>query len=765
MYWKLLKNDISNNRLQSFNIAFFIVLSVAFLAVAAQLAIRLNTSVSTLFKKAKTPHLLQMHTGEIDRERMAVFLESHPEIEEYQVLEFLNIEGSMLAFNKASLKDFVYDNGFSTQSPKFDYLLDLKGNKIEAKKGEVYVPIFYQSEGVVKEGDILSIGEYRLKVKGFVRDSQMSSSISVSKRFIINEEDYKTIKELGSLEYLIEFRLHDLKDASKIEAAYAQSDLESNGPPFLNYHLFKIVNAFSDGITIIALLIIGLMIIGISLLCIRFTLLAKLEEDYRELAVLKAIGIPLKELSLLFLAKYLFIAGLSSLLGFCLSFLLKIPFLVNMKMFFGETKESIGGYFLAFFLSALIFFLIYLYMNKLAKRLRFLQLNETFGDEKGVFIKSLANFPKIMQLVISDFFARKKMYLTLVSVFILSVFILTIPMSIYSTISDKSFVNYLGIGVYDIRIDISDTAKNEEKLQALLNDLEKDPHVDKFEIYTGKLVDYKTDEGERQKLWIDAGKQESFPIKYISGAAPLDDNEIALSKLSSDELSKKEGDSITLLIGEKEKTVRVSGIYSDLTNGGKTAKTNFKIDEGDSKWTVIPVKLHESFYSRDFLKEYEQRYFFARFADTETYLKQIFGNTIDMVESINKVALSISLFLVFLIVSLFVRMMYLKDRGQNAILKAIGFSNRSLYLQYITKTIFSLWAGILLGNILVWTVGDRIAEGTLSLIGVHGVNFIRNPMFNYVFVPVATLLAAVFATSIGVKGMGKMNISRFLKEE
>ena len=130
MYWKLLKNDISNNRLQSFNIAFFIVLSVAFLAVAAQLAIRLNTSVSTLFKKAKTPHLLQMHTGEIDRERIELFVESHPEIEEYQVLEFLNIDGSMLAFNKASLKDFVYDNGFSTQSPKFDYLLDLKGNKI-----------------------------------------------------------------------------------------------------------------------------------------------------------------------------------------------------------------------------------------------------------------------------------------------------------------------------------------------------------------------------------------------------------------------------------------------------------------------------------------------------------------------------------------------------------------------------------------------------------------------------------------------------------
>ena len=107
-------------------------------------------------------------------------------------------------------------------------------------------------------------------------------------------------------------------------------------------------------------------------------------------------------------------------------------------------------------------------------------------------------------------------------------------------------------------------------------------------------------------------------------------------------------------------------------------------------------------------------------------------------------------------------MMYLKDRGQNAILKAIGFSNRSIYLQYITKTIFSLGAGILPGNILVWSVGDRIAQGTLALIAVHGVNFIRNPIFTYIFVPFATLLATVFATSLGVKGMNKMNIYRYI---
>lgn len=765
MYWKLFKNDIRNNRLQNFNISFFIILSVAFLAVAGQLTFRLNDSINGMFEKAETPHLLQMHKGEIDSKRMQAFVDSHSEIEEYQVLKFLNIDQSTLAFNGVSLKDFVYDNGFSTQSPKFDYLLDLKGNKIQPQKGEVYVPVFYQSMGLVKEGDILSIQDYKLKVKGFVRDSQMNSSLSSSKRFIINEKDYQAIEKFGDLEYLIEFRLYNLKDTSKIGAAYAQSNLESNGPPILSYSLFKIVNAFSDGITIIALLLIGILIIGISFLCIRFTLLSKLEEDYRELAVLKAIGIPFREIKLLFLSKYLVIAGVSSIVGFFFSFLLKRPFLKNMKIFFGEAEESRWSYVIAFVLSALIFLIIFLYMNRLAKRLKYLKINETKEVEKGSFVRSFANLPKTMQLVLSDFFARKKMYFTLILVFVLSVFIMTIPMSIYSTISNKTFVNYLGIGVYDIRIDIPETAKNEEKLQSLIKELKEDSSIDKFELYTSKLVDYKTEKGARQKLWIDSGKQSSFPIKYISGKEPSGENQIALSKLAADELLKKEGDSITLLIGDEERVLSISGIFSDLTNGGKTAKTNFHINNKAATWTVIPIRLHKGTSIGNFMKHYSQHHSFAKFTDTETYLKQIFGNTISMVENITKVALAASIFLIFLIVSLFVRMIYLKDRGQNSILRAIGFNNRSIYLQYITKMIFTLVIGILVGNILVWSVGDRLIEVILSLIGVHGVHFVRNIIFTYLFVPILMLLSAIFATIIGIQGLNRLNISQYLKEE
>lgn len=765
MYWTLFKNDIKNNPLQSFNIAFFIILSVAFLSVAGQLAIQLNNSVHTLFENAKTPHLLQMHSGEIDRARMDLFVKAHPEIEEYQILEFLNVDASLLSFNKHSLKDYVYDNGFSVQSPKFDFLLDLKGKRIQPKDGEVYVPVFYQNLGLVQEGDFLNIREHKLRVAGFVRDSQMNTSLSVSKRFIVSENEYQKLEKWGKLEYLIEFRLHDLAKSSALESAYAEANLESNGPPFLSYQLFKLVNAFSDGIAIIALFLVGLLIIGISFLCIRFTLLAKLEEDYKELAVLKAIGLPLSRLKHLFLAKYLFIAGIASIGGFLVSFYLKRPFLNNMKIFFGETKENGESYLVGFVLSVLVFLVIYLYMNHLAKRLQTLTLNETSIADKGRVICSLSALPKVLQLVVSDFLFRRKMYFTLILVFVLSLFVLTIPMSIYATISDKNFVNYLGVGTYEIRVDISAQSSSEKEINTLLEELKKDTLVKKVALYTSQLVDYKTEEGKRQKLWIDSGNQSQFPIQYIFGKAPLAEDEIALSKLASDELGKKEGDRLILLLGEKESPFVVSGIYSDLTNGGKSAKINFEIDSKDETWTMLAIGLKERVKASELIKAYQKRYFFAKFTDTETYLNQIFGNTIEILKKTTLIALVISLFLIFLIVGLFVRMMYLKDRGQNAILKALGFNHRDLYLYYRIKILFSLLVGLLIGYFLIWTVGDKLMQMVLSFIGVYGVHFVRQGFLMYLLLPFLIFISAFLATNIGVKGLKEMNIADFLKEE
>lgn len=765
MLWKLVKNDLRHQPLQTFNIAFFIFLAVTFLATASQLTVHLTNSINQLVTSAKTPHILQMHTGDLNRKRLEEFVEKHQEISDYQVLNFLNIDNAELSINGHSLKDSVYDNGFSVQSPRFDFLQDLDGQLIEAEPGQVYVPIFYYISKQMKLGDRLTIGDRALEVVGFVRDSQMNSSLSVSRRFVISQEDYDVLEQMGSVEYLIEFRLHDLADSSKIETAYNQAGLEADGPPLLTYTLFQLINAFSDGMTILALIVISLLIILIALFSIRLTLLAKLEEDYRELSILKAIGIPLRNIQRLFLSKYLVVAGLASSLGFLASFGVKQPLLVNMKIFFGESQATIWTYLLALAISLLVFSIIAFSMGRLAKQLKYLSLNPDQIQEREVLSPRFGSLPHILQLALADLWARKKIYTTMLSVFVLSLFVVLLPMSIYSTISHPSFINYLGLGNYDIRVDLSQISGKEKEVEQLISELETDPLIQKISVYRSYMLDYKTETGNKQKLWVDTGNQKDFSIKYIKGHAPTTDDQISLSKLRADDMEKKVGDQIPMLINGQEKNITISGIYSDLTNGGKTAKASFPVEHQEAVWIIIPITLKTETSSQDFIKAYQDRYTFAKFSDIESYRNQIFGSTIQMVSTISWWAFAGSIFLVLLITSLFIRMLFIKDLSQTALLKAIGFSNKQIQLQYVITSSLILILSLVIGNFFALTVGDSLASLLLSTIGIAGVTFIHNPLLTLLLIPLSILTASLLATRVAISDLHHFNISQLIKED
>ena len=56
-----------------------------------------------------------------------------------------------------------------------------------------------------------------------------------------------------------------------------------------------------------------------ALLCIRFTLLSQIEEDYREIGVMKAIGIRIAGMKQIYLIKYAILGGTGCLAGFLFS--------------------------------------------------------------------------------------------------------------------------------------------------------------------------------------------------------------------------------------------------------------------------------------------------------------------------------------------------------------------------------------------------------------------------------------------------------------
>ena len=223
MNHKIIRRDITGNKIISFITVLFIAAAAMLLSLAGILVIHLFGSIDSLMKDAKTPHFMQMHAGDIAFEELERFAQANGDVEDFQVLEFLNVNNEKIKLGENSLTASVQDNGFSVQSSRFDFLLDETNKPVQPKDGELFVPVSYNRDGTAKVGDKAVVDGKTFVVAGFVRDSQMNSTLASSKRFLVSAGDYERMRASGSVEYLIEFRLKDLSDLSDFEAAYSLS--------------------------------------------------------------------------------------------------------------------------------------------------------------------------------------------------------------------------------------------------------------------------------------------------------------------------------------------------------------------------------------------------------------------------------------------------------------------------------------------------------------------------------------------------------------
>lgn len=519
MYWKIVRNDMANSKLITGMTMLFVAVAALLVTLSAILIVHLTSAIDTLMKQAETSHFLQMHAGEIDQVRLTEFAEQNKYVDEFQMNEFLNVEGSKINIAGTTLAHSVQDNGFSTQSENFDYLLDLDGHVIEVSNGDIYVPVSYWKDGIADLGDTVIVHDQIFTIGGFLRDSQMNSILASSKRFLVSEQDFAAIQEAGTIEYLIEFRLKDLKDLKNFEEAYISAGLEANGPT-ITYQLFQMLNAISDGLMIAVILLISLLVVAIAFMCIRFTLLTKIEEDYREIGVMKAIGLRVADIQKMYLAKYGVIAVIGCMLGFACSFFLRDILLENIRLFMGETDNvSLIWLFTALGL-LLVFMMIMGYVQSVLKQFRKLSATQAirFGTMQGkaqhaklLNLSANKRLPINLFLGMKDVLSRKTLYATMLAVLVLATFIIIVPQNLHNTIAAKSFITYMGIGNSDIRIDIPQGKQNEQQVAAVMEALEHDTAIKNYTVLTTKKFTTIAEDGTAENLKIEPGDHTIFP--------------------------------------------------------------------------------------------------------------------------------------------------------------------------------------------------------------------------------------------------------------
>lgn len=604
--------------------------------------------------------------------------------------------------------------------------------------------------------------------------------LASSKRFLVSRSDFEALRESGSVEYLIQFRLRSLERLGAFATAYTQAGLEANGPA-VTYPLFRMMNALSDGMMIGLILLVSALVVAIAALCIRFTLLAKIEDDYAEIGVMKAIGLRVADIQRIYLTQYVFLAAAGSALGYGLSFAFRGPLLANIRLYMGGGGDDTLSPLLGLAGVALVFLSVILYVRGVLRRfrsispaeaIRFSASRDTGAGSKRFGLKAAGFLGTNVYLGLKDVLSRKRLYATMLAVLSLATFIAIVPGNLYTTVSSSRFVSYMGIGQGDLYLGLQQADGLPEKAAALDKALGADGAIGRYVVLTTKTFAVRLDDGSTESLKVELGDQAVFPLEYVSGRAPRTPREISLSSLNAGGLGKKVGDTLYLSVGGSYERFTVTGIYSDVTNGGRTAKAAFRDDDAATMWVTIIAELAsasgDSAARRELASakatEYGTRFPYAKVADLGAYFGQVFGGTVQAIGKAVFAANAVALCLSALVTLLFMRLLVAKDRYPVAVLKAFGFTSADIRAQYAARALFVLIVGVLAGTLLANTLGEALVRLVIGMFGAASFRFVIDPLRAYLLSPLMTALAVVAATLVGTLDAGRLAISQNIKE-
>lgn len=751
----MFQKQFKKNKVIHLTLLLFMILAAFLMSVASCVILQTSGSMENIFSIAKPPHFLQMHTGELDEEKVQEFADSVDYVSQSEIVEMVNIDGANIWYEKkgssaVSMAESMLDNGFVKQTKYFDYLLDLDNNIVKQEDGEIGVPISYMEKYGLSIGDTITLtkGDFSktYEIRNFLRDSQMASTMASSVRFLMSDHDFMELKEkVGEVEYILEFRLEDSGRAGEFQKLYEDSDMPVNGQG-ITYPLIKLVNSLASGLLAGAMILVSIILILLAAFNLRFTILAVLEEEIHEIGAMKAIGISNKDIKKMYLKNYRVLAVIGCIIGFLIGIVTNKLFTKSIRLVLGEQALGIKGVIVS--MIAVLF--VYWFMMHLCKKI----------------LKRIGNITVVQSLVYGETGTRrKKSWLLIVVVFFLATNIMLVPLNLIHTVQDKKFANNMGNADCDLGMELQTKDHIEENCAQIVSMLKNDAQIESYGVFSTNKYETLGEDGE-EYIQVQWGDYTEFRIPCIEGRSPEKEGEIALSYLNQVKLGKNVGDSLEITMDHQRKEYKVTGIYQDLTSGGYTAKAFSNDEFKEVQNYTIYAKCTDKSDVKKLAEQYSEMFSFAKILPIEEYTSQTFGSVIDTFADAAYVCVVVAVFIGGLITALFLKLQSAKEYSEIATLRVLGFSSKDIIKQYMIKGFLASSLGILLG--ILWCntgCGDMVGFALkFADSGIADFEFVTQPIFNFVICPLILVLTAMIVTYVCAREVKDYEIIKMLQE-
>ena len=762
-------------------LTFFIMLSVCMLSAGTLIVIQLFGAIDDLYEKAQPPHFLQMHTGEVDTKLLDSLARSDEHVTDWQLVEMLDIDNTQITVTKQSgerisLSDCLIDLGMIGQPEKYDLLLDTDDRKPAPARGEIGVPLILVKRYDIELGDrvTLSDGSFskELTVTSLLRDAQMNSTLCSSTRFLLNDEDWQEVKShMGTSEYIIEYYFDDPAYAAEFQTVYENSGMPKEGQA-ITYTLLKLVSGLPDLMTVAVMILISAVLMLIAALCLRFAILAAMEEEIEDIGILKAIGVSFKDIRGIYLARYRLLIILGCVSGCVLAVPADLLLLSHITTAFG--KPSFGILMVLLPLTAALF--VYLADMAVCKRIlgrvKRVSVIDTIRGQSGAESSGRKNAVRktaagsAFRLSADKWIALKRLllhrrsWLLMTFVVAAAYCMILIPTNVLTTFRSPEFITYMGQRRCDMMISVTSAQGLEERFADVKAVLDNDSSVEETAVEAFVVRSALNGEGRRENIHIACSETAGSGLSYLEGGAPRQPDEIALSYLNAKKFGTGAGGRLNVMLDGTETALRVSGVYQDVSNGGYTAKMQAgRVADGVYRYDILVSFSDGTDISAKADSCSKALGTDAAVKSMDAFVAQTLSGLTDQFGSVVLVVVPVSVGLMLLITSLLMTLMLIKNRRQTAIQRVTGFSVRDIRRQYVYQTLAASGAGLILGAAAVLLFGETAVSAVIGMMGmgIRGITFITAPWLVYMLCPLV-LLGAVLTAAYLCTGRIKTDV-------
>jgi len=765
MFWRILKKDLKRKRTMNLILLMFVILCSMFAAASSNNIAAVTGGIEHYFDIADMPDVLVTMDADSDEDKK---IEALPGIKEIKTdTSFYIFSSKSFRLHGKKLDNFINPASFIADDEMAINYFD-SGNDIikDVEKGTFYSTTTFTEGLDIKEGDKVEINvdgfSYTLEFKGIFKGAYIQNGTSCLPYLLVDCEDMKCIrdgiKEQGPSYKSMYIKTDDpqaiLDYADERDSVFATTRDEQKG-----IFIFDMMVAY-------IMMAISIIIMLAAFVVLRFTVGFTIQEEYREIGVMKALGLSNTRIRSLYIVKYLAIAVVGTAIGLVCSLPLSRVMLgaISRNMVIGSENGVVLGIVCSVCVVAIIMLFCYFCTRKV-KRLSPLdavrsgQTGERFRKKSLISI-GRSKLPAPLFLALNDVLSAPKQYLLITAVFTLCVLMMNVMATSAVTLKSPKLMRFFCAAESEITILDTELIKDElivpggyqktlDKTAKLLDELGIDAKYS-----TGFSSQASVTHGDKTstRIFLTAVRgTQKFELQCDEGSAPQKTDEVALTGYALDDLDAKIGDRITADLNGKKHEFIITGRFSTYMGGGYAAYVSDDFDmsgELAGGVTGVQIKLNgdpDEKTVSDTIKKLSEKLESDKVFTAEDSIKMM-TQASDPINAIKKLDMILTVILTSLIILLMERSFISKEKSEIALMKAVGIQSRSIILQHVLRFVIVSVIACIIASAAVLPISSTLLSGVSSVIGdVRGIDVDYSTVEVFVICP-AILLAV---TTIG----------------